>query len=355
MRLFLLLFTLTCSLFAESRTEQGEIYGAKYYIEIPENWKGGLVMFCHGYDAKPSLVGHSKQIEPFLEQGYAVAQSGYSRGGWAVEEAISDTENLRAYFVKKHGEPKETYVSGASMGGHISLTLIEQLPDVYDGALPLCGEVAPAYTFMKQHVFDLVIQFNHYFPGVLPALSKLPKDYQRSKGKTEEIEKALGQNPIAAQLLRQHAAVPTNAALAPVVDFFTEILAELKGRTGGNSFDNRNTVYGNGDPKLNAGVERLEAELQAAGYVRLYSNLSGKLAKPVVAIQTTFDPLIPPWVTNYYANLVEQNGRIHLFVQKLVDHNGHCNISPAEIGQGFRELREWKGGGPRPAAGLPQH
>ncbi len=338
----LLLFAFGVSLFAESRIETGEINGAKYHIEIPENWNRGLVMFCHGYSPKPGVVGHSKQIEPFLEQGYAVAQSGYSGGGWAVEEAIRDTEALRLHFVEQHGEPKQTFVSGMSMGGHLALAFIEKQPDVYSGALPLCGEVAPAYTFLKQHVFDLLIQFSYYFPGVVPSPGKLPKIHQRSKAKTEEIAKALSLNPEAAKLLQQHAGVADNATLATVLEFFTEILTELKSRSGGNAFDNRNTVYGNGDAKLNAGVERLMASASAAGYVRLHSNLSGRLTKPVVAIQTTFDQLIPPWVTNYYSNLVEQNGVTHLFVQKLIEGKGHCNISPTEIGKGFKELREFK-------------
>ena len=338
----LLLFAFGVSLFAESRIETGEINGAKYHIEIPEKWNGGLVMFCHGYAPKASTVGHSKQIEPFLEQGYAVAQSGYSGGGWAVEEAIRDTEALRLYFIEQHGEPKQTFISGMSMGGHLALAFIEKQPDVYSGALPLCGEVAPAYTFLKQHVFDLLIQFNYYYPGVVPSPGKLPKSYQRSKTRTEEIAKVLSLNSEAAKLLQQHAGVADNATLAAVVEFFMEILTELKVRSGGNAFDNRNTVYGNGDAKLNAGVERLEAVPNAAGYVRLHSNLSGRITKPVVAIQTTFDQLIPPWVTNYYSNLVEQNGATHLFVQKLIEGNGHYNISPSEIGKGFKELREFK-------------
>ena len=338
----LLLFAFGVSLFAESRIETGEINGAKYHIEIPEKWNGGLVMFCHGYAPKASTVGHSKQIEPFLEQGYAVAQSGYSGGGWAVEEAIRDTEALRLYFIEQHGEPKQTFISGMSMGGHLALAFIEKQPDVYSGALPLCGEVAPAYTFLKQHVFDLLIQFNYYYPGVVPSPGKLPKSYQRSKTRTEEIAKVLSLNSEAAKLLQQHAGVADNFTLATVLEFFTEILVELKVRSGGNAFDNRNTVYGNGDAKLNAGVERLEAVPNAAGYVRLHSNLSGRITKPVVAIQTTFDQLIPPWVTNYYSNLVEQNGATHLFVQKLIEGNGHCNISPSEIGKGFKELREFK-------------
>ena len=33
----------------EPKTEIGEINGAKFRIDIPDNWNGGLVMYCHGY------------------------------------------------------------------------------------------------------------------------------------------------------------------------------------------------------------------------------------------------------------------------------------------------------------------
>ena len=39
--------------FAAPRTETGEIDGAKFRIDVPENWNGGLVMYCHGYNPKP--------------------------------------------------------------------------------------------------------------------------------------------------------------------------------------------------------------------------------------------------------------------------------------------------------------
>jgi hypothetical protein len=43
-------FSLTIA-FAAPRTETGEIDGAKFRIDIPENWNGGLVM----YDVLPWL------------------------------------------------------------------------------------------------------------------------------------------------------------------------------------------------------------------------------------------------------------------------------------------------------------
>ena len=57
------------------------------------------------FDTKPSSA-----LKHFTDLGYAVAQAGYSRAGWAVEQAITDSENVRKLFIQKHGKPKHTYV-----------------------------------------------------------------------------------------------------------------------------------------------------------------------------------------------------------------------------------------------------
>ena len=64
-------------------TETGDINGAKFRIDMPANWNGGLVMYCHGYNPKPGVFDEKPNpfLNVFLDQGYAVAQSGYAAGG----------------------------------------------------------------------------------------------------------------------------------------------------------------------------------------------------------------------------------------------------------------------------------
>ena len=71
----------------DPRTEIGEINGAKFRIDIPDNWNGGLVMYCHGYSPVAGAYKEGKLppvLAVFTEQGYALAQSGYAAGGWAI-------------------------------------------------------------------------------------------------------------------------------------------------------------------------------------------------------------------------------------------------------------------------------
>ena len=114
---------------------------------MPESWNGVLIMFCHGYSPVPGRFENPKpnpQLNPLVGQGFAVAQSGYAAGGWAIEEGVQDTQALRRYFGKKYGAAKETYVMGGSMGGFLTMVLLESYPNDYDGGLALCGPLAPA-------------------------------------------------------------------------------------------------------------------------------------------------------------------------------------------------------------------
>ena len=62
---------------------------------------------------------------------------------------MQDTEALRRYFSHKYGAPKETYATGHSMGGFLTMALMETFPNVYDGGLALCGPLGAASWFMS--------------------------------------------------------------------------------------------------------------------------------------------------------------------------------------------------------------
>ncbi len=72
----------------------------------------------------------------------------------------------------------------------------------------------------------------------------------------------------------------------------------------------------------------------------------------MLAIHTTHDALVPPWIPNMYSTLAERAGSDQLFVQQYVKRNGHCAILPAEIGRGFEQLRKWVAAGTRPPSGM---
>jgi hypothetical protein len=105
------------------------------------------------------------------------------------------------------------------------------------------------------------------------------------------------------------------------------------------------------DNQLNSDIPRYAADPKALAYLRQNYTPTGKIAKPMLAIHTSYDPLVPVTIPNTYSTLVELAGTQSLFVQQFVKHDGHCAILPAEISKGFTELREWKNTGVRPVGG----
>ena len=359
MRFLALLVLAAVVCLAQAGPETGQINGAQYRIDMPEKWNGVLLMYCHGYSPTPGRFDNPKTdstLGAITAQGFAVAQSGYAAGGWAIEEAVRDTEALRRYFAKKHGKPKETYVMGHSMGGFLTMTLIETHPKSYDGGLALCGPLAPASWFMLRRVFDLCVVFNHFFPGALPPPDKVPAEFRQSPELTGRLMKLLESAPEAAAQARRWSGIKTDKELAATAAFFAYILKDLQQRGGGNAFDNRDTIYEgtSDDNALNNGVARYQADEKAAAYVRRYYTPTGRLTRPLLAIHTTYDPLVPPWVTSQYSFLAREAAGAQWFVQQYVQRDGHCQIGADVIGRGFSQLREWKASGKRPPSGAVQ-
>jgi len=353
--LSLLFITATLS-FAQAKTELGELGHAKFRIDIPDNWNHGLVVYCHGYSAEPGTFTNKelpKALAVFVKAGYALVQSGYSQGGWAVEQAIPETEALRRYFISKYGKPKVTYLTGHSMGGFITMAMIEKYPDVYDAGLPLCGPLAASSWFMQHYAFDLHVIFDYYFPGALPAPAKVPADYKMTDDLRKSLRELLDSKPDAAAVMRELTDVHNNRDLANGLVFGTYVLKDIQQRSGGNPFDNRFTIYTGtpDDNALNDHVQRYAADPGALSYLQRFYTPTGKLARPMLAIHTTYDPTVAPAIPNMYALLARETGKADLFVQQYVKHDGHCNISPEETARGFDELRAWKEKGTRPQPG----
>ena len=145
----------------------GEINSAKYKIYIPENWNKGLVMYAHGYEEIGEETEKYEEVvdefmEIFTSRGFAYAESKYKRQGLVVKDGIEDTEALRSYFEIKYGKPKTCIITGHSMGGIISLATIEKYSYEYDGALPLCGWLAPVHSLLK-FGFDMLVTYDYLF------------------------------------------------------------------------------------------------------------------------------------------------------------------------------------------------
>ena len=339
-------------------TETGTLDGASFRVDVPRNWNRGLVVYYHGYQPRPQIFDPkyppSRVLQEVLNRGYAVARTGYAVGGWAVPQAASETDALRRHFRRKYGTPRETILMGHSMGGLLTLMELEQSPKEYAGGLAFCGVLSPADLVM-QRAFANRVAFDALFPGVLPDVEHIPVTFMMNDIPTiNNVQKSLDANPTQAALVRQLANIHTNRGLADVLVFNTFVIEDLRLKSGGNPFDNRNLVYNgtDNDALLNQRVRRYSADPNAYRFLANWYSPDGNLRRKLLEVHTIYDPLVPAFTTAWYDELTRRLGNGDRFVEQYVDRDGHCNITAAQTGEAFDELLDWIHNDKRPTPGL---
>lgn len=332
-------------------SETGEIGGAEFRIDIPANWNGGLLMYAHGYRPVGAPVEFSEPIvQVGFSQGLAVAQSKYSGQGWAAREGTLDTEALRRHFVAKYGPTKPTIIAGHSQGAAITYKTIESFPEVYDGALPMCGTAEPSLEFMKVHIFDMRLLFDYYFPGLPGSVVDFPSGRLTMPATLARVQELIKDKPEEAKAFAQLVGLPGPDSIPGVLAFWSEILRELIERTGGNAFDNRDTIYlgSADDATLNREIPRYTADPKSVEYLRQWVTNTGRIEDPVLSLHTLVDQLIPADSPDYYKRLTQIVGTGELYGQIYVDRVGHCNFTIPEMIDSLALLLKWIETGKRP-------
>jgi pimeloyl-ACP methyl ester carboxylesterase len=339
--------------------------GAGYRIEVPAHWNGALVLYAHGYRGTGlELTVDNPSIRAYLVQhGFAWAASSYRTNGYDVKQGVKDTHALGSLFNGLVGNPTRTYIMGHSMGGHITGVAIEQYPNAYAGALPLCGVMG------DRTLFDYFLDF-HLVAQALTGIQvpyPFPANYQTAT--VPQIRAALLANPA---LLAQLKAVMKYrsggdrplydaVAFAAWFDFLLSLgggdpaLGVAPGPVAGNA----NTVYQlDGDPALspaeqalNASVRRVTPSpqgLQPNGLANI-PPIAGDLPIPVIALHTIGDLFVPFSMEQIYARRVAAAGKSDLLVSRAIRDVGHCGFTVPEQERAFADLVAWVEQGIKPA------
>ncbi len=342
-------------------TEVGVLGHAEYRIDVPATWNRDLVVFYHGYSETPfrfrldSSIG--AQTEPMFRRGYAVIQSGYSETGWALRAGYADTEDLRRYFTKKYGSPHETYAAGGSMGGALTMITMELNTKIYTAGLDLCGAVGPSYIHLNRR-FAIRAAFDYYFPGLMGPLDPVPSNFEESEPLRQRVLAALKGRPDAALAMRELTMLHSDVEVARAIGYFTYVIGDMQRKAGGNPFDNRNYLYTGTsvntvtDFALNDGVHRYTPDPKARDYLMAHYWPTGRLTRPMLALHTIYDPLIPATSLSLYASEVAHAGFADNLVQQYVHREGHCAFTSDEVGRAFDELVAWVHTGHAPPAGF---
>jgi pimeloyl-ACP methyl ester carboxylesterase len=354
--------------------------GATYEIQCPAGaWNGTLFLYSHGYVVPGSPNPATDVGDPvtgtwLLGHGFAIAGSSYATTGWAIQQALRDQISTLNVFGKKYGHPAQTIAWGHSLGGIITAGLIQDYPDRFSAALPMCGVLSGGVgtwnqaldaAFAFQKLIDPSIQIiNITDPGNLPnaeaavaAAQATPQGRARlalvsALGDTPGWFTPLSPEPAATDYTSQE----NNQYLwATRVDFpFAFLLrAELEARAGGNvswntgvnyfaqlakSADQQEVtaLYQQAGLNLTTDLQtlnnapRISAKPSAVAYLARYIAFNGDISIPVLTMHTTGDGLVVPENEQAYSSVVDQAGHGNLLRQIFVDRAGHCAFTPAE-------------------------
>jgi len=360
----------------------GVVSGAGFRAEVPDNWNGRLVVWAHGFRGTGlELTVDNHPLRALLiPLGFAWAASSYSRNDYDITSGVQDTHSMTKHLNEVIGEPELVYLTGASMGGHITAVSIEQYGNAYDAAMPICGVVG------DYALFDYFLDFNAAAQQIATGSSIFPVDpviytlftvpsikanLEAIPGGWPVILNADGQNLKSLTALRSGGFRPnfdeawffwnTFPDFATGPGNFLFDLAFGDGtlpRTPGVGVDNADTVYQfdtnpsltPDEQALNDGIVRVEADPNGRTEEGLSQVpiISGDIDVPVLALHNLGDLFVPFHNEIEYASRVASHGKSDLLVQRAIRGVGHCDFSPQEFSTAFLDLVGWLEGGVKP-------
>jgi pimeloyl-ACP methyl ester carboxylesterase len=336
--------------------------GATYRICMPTNWNGKLLVYAHGYVAPNRPLGIPEDQlgvpgSPTVDQlanglGYGFVMSGFRTNGLAVQQGIDDLVDAVAIFTAQQGKPSKVLLVGISEGGAITALAVERRPDIFDGGLAMCG---PYGSFQDQinYFGDFRVIFDQLFPTLLPPSAvDVPAtllDTWESSYYTDTVQPVISAT---AQITAVNQLLAITSAPFDVADPATKI-ATIKDllwynvfatndatvKLNGQPFDNRSRVYRGSldDELLNQAVARYAADPAALTALVAYET-TGYLARPLITLHTTGDPVVPYWHAIQYQAKVAAAGRSAFHEQMTFENYGHCQFTTPVILNAFNRL-----------------
>lgn len=376
---------------------QGVLNGALYHVEVPVNWNGQLVMYAHGYAGSGNVLGVSNpSIRRYLIQnGYAWAASSYTKNYYDVRAGVEDTNALALEFnniAAKNGRtlatPTKYFITGHSMGGHITAAAIEAEATAtaihkvkYNGAVPMCGVVGDTELFNEFGAMQVTAQalagvpayptdkwvdiqalvtstlfstFNTTPAFPTPSIVATPGAGAQYVSVLQNITG--GPRPMFAQGLAYGQSFPS--AYGTFVADPTTPVGSVSGILNKNVLDTTGFTYTiDGDAAastaLNASAQKItpaaDANRLRTDGLRWIPKANGEFKIPVVSIHTLGDLFVPFSMEQVYQKRVAAKGNSAWLVQRAIRGISHCDFTNAEQVAAFDDMVKWEAGGAKPA------
>lgn len=365
-----------------ARVDYGEIEGAGYRIELPEQWNGELVLWAHGFRGlNDEGTDFSRRLtfdqiparDVIIGQGYGWATSTYRVNGYVPGVGVDDLLRVKDQLAQIARPPLRTYIAGGSMGGATAQLMAQEFPQEVTAALAFCPAMGNVW------VVDYTVAWHalaHRLIGNAPRQMDIPGmlEWARALGTSDDGGlrlTALGEQ-FAALIkhftggerwgfddgLRQQ----WNIAFSLGVTLWPSVI-------GGNGLapgavietpdelppaDTRHHVY-DADPSAGIDLVRLNAEVLRVSATPGRRNdpgiglPTGELRVPTLAIKTTGDLFTPIHLDRDYQRLVNEAGYGQNLVVRTIRRAGHCTFSEREALAGFTAIVAWLSFGFPPA------
>jgi hypothetical protein len=368
----------------------GVLGGASYRVEVPATWNGKLVMYAHGFAGTGAALSVQNPLlrRYFIDNGYAWAASSYSKNYYDVRAGVEDTNALALEFNKIAASnsrtlpaPSKIYITGVSMGGHITGAAIEDETAAtaknkvkYAGAVPMCGVMGdtelfnlfgamqvsaqavagvPSYPTTKwSEVAGVVTKI--LFPSFPSAASPTAQIIPSVTGlKYHSVLKNLtgGERPMFNLGLAFGGSFPFAYGTFGGDGTIDGILTK-------NVLDTSAFTYViDGDAAGSAALNNLAQKLSPVADanrlrtdgLRWIPKLNGEFKVPVVSIHTLGDLFVPFSMEQIYQKRVAAKGNSAWLVQRAIRGASHCDFTVAEEVDAFDAMIKWETSGVKPA------
>lgn len=344
----------------------GGYEGGIYRIEIPDHWNGELMLSAHGFVSNGGAQGSRLRVgipairQHLVDEGFAWAASSYRCNGYVPGMGLQDTMALTDMFTRFNAgtAPKRVYLTGTSMGGHVTLLGMHEFPTQFAGGLAMCPAGPELFDYFTAvgAAAEVITGVRFENPSTVAADTRRmadllgePPNYT-DKGRqlaSVEIELSGGPRPFAAQGLRSRflqnvsggalagSATPSNRAATN--QHYTYRLDESLGLTSA---------------RLSDLVRRKAPDLSVRSASGPFDELvpfDGRLERPVLTMHGTGDLFVPIHLEQTLNGAVTAAGAAERLVQRVYRIGGHCGFSVPEQARAFDDLVHWVRDGVKPA------